>query len=41
MRPVSRRPVNKRKSAAKFRHHVSRTKAPNVAPPAMRGGYRL
>ncbi|WNK13027.1 MAG: hypothetical protein [Microvirus sp.] len=33
--------VNKGRSAAKFRSNIGRTKAPNVAPPPMRGGFRL
>lgn len=41
MRPVSRRPVNKSRSAAQFRSDSHRTKAVNLAPPPMRGGYRL
>lgn len=41
MRPVSRKPVHKGMSARKFRHHVSHSKAANMAPPPMRGGYRL
>lgn len=41
MRPLKRRPVSKRRSAGKFRRQISRTKAPNVAPRPMRGGYRL
>lgn len=41
MRPVSRRPVHKGQSASKFKHNVSRTKAPNVSPAPMRGGIRL
>lgn len=36
-----RKPVNKRKSASRFRGNIKRTKAPNVAPPPARGGYRL
>lgn len=40
MKPVKRVPVNKSRSAAKFRSHVSRTKGANVAGP-MRGGIRL
>ena len=38
---AKRHPVNKRKSAAKFRHDVKHTKAPNVAQGPMRGGWRL
>lgn len=41
MRPVSRRPVNKGRSAAKFRAKTTRTKAANMAPGPMRGGIRL
>ena len=41
MKPVSRRSVNKSKSAAKFRSDSRRTKAANLAPPPIRGGYRL
>lgn len=33
--------VNKARSAKKFRRQVSRTNIKNVAPPPMRGGYRL
>lgn len=33
--------VNKRGSANHFNHKSSRTKAINIAPPPMRGGYRL
>jgi len=40
MRPSSRRPVNKRASAASFRSKVGRTKAANMVGP-MRGGIRL
>lgn len=32
---------NKRKSAQTFRSKVASTKSPNMAPPPMRGGYRL
>lgn len=41
MRPVSRRPVHKGHSARQFRSNVGRTKSANVAPPPMRGGWRL
>lgn len=34
-------PTNKRKSAKKFRKTASKTRAANMAPPPMRGGYRL
>jgi len=36
-----RAPVNKHRSAAKFRRQVQRTKAINVSPAPMRGGIRL
>lgn len=36
-----RKPVNKRKSARKFRKTAASTKRINVAPPPMRGGIRL
>lgn len=32
---------NKRRSARKFRRNVGRTKAINIAPPPMRGGFRI
>jgi len=41
MKPLSRKPVNKHRSAAKFRKHSMHTKAPNVAHAPMRGGWRL
>lgn len=41
MRPVKRKHVNKHKSAGNFRNNVQRTKYINLAPPPMRGGYRL
>jgi len=41
MRPVSRSPVNKGRSAAQFRGQTRRTKAPNMAQTPMRGGWRL
>lgn len=40
MRPSSRKPVHKGKSASKFRHNTTRTKSVNVRGP-MRGGIRL
>lgn len=40
MRPSSRRPVNKRSSAKRFRKSVGRTKMANLTNP-MRGGIRL
>lgn len=41
MKPLHRKPVNKHQSANKFRKGAGKTKKPNVAPPPMRGGYRL
>lgn len=41
MRPSSRRPVNKRKSAKQFQRNVTRTKELNIRPIPMRGGFRL
>lgn len=41
MRPLARKPVNKARSASKFRAHARRTKAPNMAGAPMRGGWRL
>lgn len=41
MRPVKRYGVNKASSARKFRGDTARTKAANVRPPPMRGGFRL
>lgn len=38
---MKRMPVNKRKSSADFRRKAGRTKGANIAPPPMRGGYRL
>lgn len=40
MRPVSRSPVNKRRSARQFRANAAQTKAANMNGP-MRGGIRL
>jgi len=40
MRPLSRHPVNKNKSARKFRKQAARTKGVNI-PGVMRGGIRL
>lgn len=36
-----RRPVNKSRSAAKFRHQVGKTKFANMRAAPMRGGIRL
>lgn len=33
--------VNKNRGARKFRKQASRTNFKNIAPPPMRGGYRL
>jgi hypothetical protein len=41
MRPLNRKPVSKHKSAKTFRKHTTHTKAANLAPPPMRGGYRM
>lgn len=41
MRPLNRKNVNKKHSAAKFRHGASRTKGVNINPNPMRGGIRL
>lgn len=41
MRPLKRHGANKHRSAGKFKHQVSRSKAPNVAMAPMRGGWRL
>lgn len=38
---MRRKFVNKSRSARKFRSHVGRTKRMNVAPPPMRGGFRI
>lgn len=40
MKPLSRNPVNKSRSARQFRSRVQRTKGANVIGP-MRGGWRL
>nr|QJB19929.1 MAG: hypothetical protein [Microvirus sp.] len=37
---MKRMPVNKRKSAGKFRRNTQKTKRANLAPPPQRGGYR-
>lgn len=41
MMPLKRSSVSKRGSAKQFRNNTSRTKGANIAPPPMRGGYRL
>lgn len=38
---MRRSPVNKSASAAKFRGHIQRTKAPNIQRNPMRGGFRF
>lgn len=38
---MKRYPVSKGASAAQFRSNTHRTRAINVAPPPMRGGFRL
>ncbi|WNK14630.1 MAG: hypothetical protein [Microvirus sp.] len=38
---MKRYQANKSKSARQFKGNLKRTKAPNLAPPPMRGGYRL
>lgn len=38
---MHRHPVNKGRAASKFRKAGQRTKAVNMAPPPMRGGFRL
>lgn len=40
MKPLSRHPTNKHKSAQRFRAQTQRTKAANMNTP-MRGGFRL
>lgn len=41
MRPVKRGYVDKATSAKRFRHHVSKSKSPNMIVAPMRGGWRL
>ena len=41
MRPTKRVPVQKHKSAGKFRAQAARTKKINLAQPPSRGGFRL
>lgn len=41
MKPLTRRPADKHSSAKRFRSDSRHTKAPNMAPPPMRGGFRL
>jgi hypothetical protein len=41
MSPLRRKPVNKYKSAGKFKKHVKHTKVANMKLNPMRGGWRL
>jgi len=41
MKPLSRKPVNKHRSAKRFKGHVRQTKAANMSLNPMRGGWRL
>ena len=41
MKPVSRHPVNKHKSAKQFGHHTRTVAAANMQIGPMRGGWRL
>jgi hypothetical protein len=41
MRTLHRKPVNKYKSAKRFRHNAKRTKSANMAKAPQRGGWRL
>ena len=41
MRVLKRIPQNKSSGASTFKRQIGRTKAPNLAPPPQRGGYRL
>ncbi|AKI26939.1 hypothetical protein [Gokushovirinae Fen7875_21] len=41
MKPLKRKPVQKARSAAKFRRNVSTVKAANMAVKPMRGGWRF
>jgi len=41
MSPSKRRPVNKYRSASKFKRQVGRSKAANMSTNPMRGGWRL
>lgn len=40
MRPLKRKPVNKKHSVKKFRKNVSKTKKSNMVGASMRGGNR-
>ena len=41
MKPLARKPVNKMRSARKFKSQNRKTKMANVSPPPMRGGIRF
>lgn len=41
MRPLKRRPVNKRRSAGQFRKKSGRTHPANMKSPVSRGGIRF
>lgn len=41
MRPSKRSPVNKQKSAGRFKHAVARTSIVNMRHQVMRGGIRF
>lgn len=41
MRPLYRKPVNKRRSVRSFKNVNRRTNVRNVSPPPMRGGIRM
>jgi len=41
MNPLKRQSMSKRGGAKHFHKHTSHTKGINMAPPPMRGGYRL
>lgn len=38
---MKRQPVNRGESAKRFRSNIRSTKAPNMSPPPMRGGFRF
>lgn len=41
MRPLSRKVQSRGAAKRQFKAHGRRTKAANVAPPPMRGGFRI
>jgi len=41
MKSMKRKPVNKKASSRTFNSSQKKTKVVNVAPPPMRGGYRM